>query len=205
MNRLFNTLRNLVDKPAPAPDRPAKVEALPGFDNRVSVLCNYAERAAAYEDDLTYHYEEIMGQLGDLQELMERCLDNGHDRDALEYLRLAARLRPQRDLLDREIQSFHSVAGELIRRVNTLTEFADEAREFANDADLSPAATYYLDAAMTRLTRYFVLLERVAKNRHHDLPERLTTAISGIVDDRQLDLELAGYILARRRALGSGR
>ncbi len=50
-----------------------------------------------------------------------------------------------------------------------------------------------------------ILLERVTRNRHASLPERLAAQIVDVVDDRQLDLELATYILSRRRALGPGR
>ncbi len=202
MNRLFQTLRNIVENPAPVE---ASTEALPGFDNRLSVLCAYAERSASYEDELTARHNEIADDLARLQELMEGALDQGEDRDALEYLRLAVRLRPQRDLLEHELRSFHAVASDLIRRVATVNDYADEAREYARSADLSPAATYFLDATLNRLTRYFVLLERVTRNRHSSLPERLAAQIVDVVDDRQLDLELATYILSRRRALGSGR
>ncbi len=152
MNRLFQTLRNIVEKPAV--EEPA--EALPGFDNRLAVLCTYAERSATYEDELTARYNEVADDLARLQELMEGALDSGEDRDALEYLRLAVRLRPQRDLLEQELRAFHAVAWDLIQRVNTLNDYADEAREFARNADLSPAATYFLDTILNRLTRYFV-------------------------------------------------
>ena len=147
----------------------------------------------------------LVDQLALLQENMEQALDAGQDRDALEYLRLAARFRPQRDLLDKEIRAFHSVADDLIQRVNTLVNYADEAREYALSSDLNPEATYYLDQTMTRLTRYFVLLERVTKTRHKGLPQRLAEQMMGVIDDRQLDLEMATYILTRRRSLGSGR
>jgi hypothetical protein len=203
MNRLFQTLRNIVEKPAATVQEPA--DALPGFDNRLTVLCTYAERSATYEDELTVRYNEVADDLARLQELMEDALDRGEDRDALEYLRLAVRLRPQRDLLEQELRAFHAVAWDLIRRVNTLKDYADEAREYARNADLSPAATYFLDTTMNRLTRYFVMLERVTRNRHNSLPERLAAQIVDVVDDRQLDLELATHILSRRRALGPGR
>src|SRR5262249_40369091 len=143
-------------------------------------------------------------QLTQLQEHMEAAIDYGADRDALEYLRLAVRLRPQRDLLEQELKAFHSVAAELIQHVNTLMQYLDEARSFAFDATLIPAATYYLDFTLNRLTRYFVMLERVTKARHQTLPERLAQHITVVIDDRQLDLELATYILNRRRSLGSG-
>ncbi|MCC7446971.1 MAG: hypothetical protein IT324_06110 [Anaerolineae bacterium] len=207
MNRLFQHLRNIVNQTqTEAAYEPELVaEALPGFDNRVEVLCKYAERSAAYEDDLVARYDEVADQLAQLQQLMEGALDEGQDRDALEYLRLAVRIRPQRDLLDHELRAFHAVASDLIRRVNTLMEYIDEAREYARTAELSPAATYYLDATLNRLTRYFVLLERVTIARHRALPQRLTEQIIDVVDDRELDLELATYILQRRRAIGSGR
>ncbi len=51
MNRLFQTLRNIVEKPEAPVEQPA--DALPGFDNRLTVLCTYAERSASYEDELT--------------------------------------------------------------------------------------------------------------------------------------------------------
>ncbi len=206
MNRLFQTLRNIVEKPRPEIDAPAEgtAEALPGFDNRLEVLCSYAERSAAYEDDLTASLDRIVEQLEQLQDCMELALDEGYDRDALEYLRLAARLRPQRDLLQHELLAFRTVADDLIARVNTLMNYVDEARDYARDATLSPAATIFLDATMNRLTRYFVLLERVTRARHQSLPDRLAKDIGSVIDDRQLDLELATYILNRRRALSSG-
>ncbi len=202
MNRLFQTLRNIVEKSVPV-EEPA--EALPGFDNRLAVLCTYAERSATYEDELTARHNDVADDLARLQELMEDALDRGEDRDALEYLRLAVRLRPQRDLLEQELRAFHAVASDLIHRVGVLMDYADEAREYARSAELSPAATYFLDVTLNRLTRYFVLLERVTRNRHASLPNRLAAQIVDVVDDRQLDLELAMYILSRRRALGSGR
>jgi hypothetical protein len=205
MNRLFQTLRNIVEKPQPEAEEDSTGDALPGFDNRLEVLCAYAERSAAYEDELTARHEQIADDLAQLQERMEASLDEGEDRDALEYLRLAFRLRPQRDLLEHELNAFHAVASDLIRRVNTLMDYADEAREYARNATLSPAATYFLDATLNRLTRYFVMLERVTKTRHYSLPDRLAQEITEVVDDRQLDLELATYILSRRRALGPGR
>jgi hypothetical protein len=205
MNRLFQTLRNIVEKPQPEDENAAVEEALPGFDNRLEVLCTYAERSAAYEDELTARFGQVADDLAQLQEHMEAALDRGEDRDALEYLRLAVRLRPQRDLLERELNAFHAVASDLIRRVSTLMDYADEAREYARSTTLSPAATYFLDATLNRLTRYFVMLERVTKTRHYSLPDRLAQEITQVVDDRQLDLELATYILSRRRALGPGR
>src|SRR5512146_115122 len=100
MNRLFHTLRGIVDKSADRPSgrrgRPESVgddEALLGFDNRMEVLCSYAERSAAYEDELVVNLEGVVDQLSLLQESMEQAIDQGADRDALEYLRLAARIR----------------------------------------------------------------------------------------------------------------
>ena len=209
MNRLFHTLRGIVDKPRAEPEAEPVGDAadatLSEFDNRIEVLCSYAERSAAYEDDLAANYDEVIEQLNQLQELMETALDAGEDRDALEYLRLAVRIRPQRDMLERELRAFHTVADDLISRVNTLMEYIDEAREFARNSSLSPAATYFLNATLNRLTRYFIMLERVTRSRHRALPDRLAEQISVVVDDRQLDLELATYILSRRRALGAGR
>jgi hypothetical protein len=202
MNRLFNTLRNFVERPQSEVEETE--EALPGFENRLEVLCRYAERAAAYEDDLQANYDEVIDQLWLLQALMEAALDEGEDAHALEYLRLAARLRPQRDLLDHEMAVFRSVADDLISRTNALLENLDEARIYARSAEVSPAATYYLDATLNKLTKYFVMLERVAIARHRSLPDRLATQMLVIVDDAQLDLELAHYILTRRRQLGPG-
>jgi hypothetical protein len=44
----------------------------------------------------------------------------------------------------------------------------------------------------------------VATARRRALPERLAQQLTQVIDDRQLDLELANYILNRRRALGPG-
>jgi hypothetical protein len=202
MNRLFSTLRSFVEKPRP--EAAVWQDALPGFDNRIEVLCRYAERASAYEDDLQISYDEVMDQLSQLQGLMEVALDEGQDAHALEYLRLAARLRPQRDLLAQELAAFRSVADDLISRTNALLDNIDEARTYARTVEISPAATYYLDATLSKLTRYFVMLERIAISRHRALPKRLANEMLKIVDDAQLDLELATFILSRRRALGSG-
>jgi phage shock protein A len=199
MNRLFSTLRKLVEK-APAEDTPA----LPGFENRVEVLYRYVEQAAAYEDELTAHLEQVQERLDKLQARVESALDIGKDRDAFEFIRLAARLRPQFDLLDEEIKAFHAVAADLILRVNTLMDNINEARLLAEDGEFSPAATRTLDETLTRLTRYFVNLDRVATARRRALPERLAQQLTHVIDDRQLDLELANYILNRRRALGPG-
>jgi hypothetical protein len=210
MNRLFHTLRNIrsggraADTPRDDSDLSPDDEALLGFDNQIEVLCSYAERSAAYEDDLLGHLERIVEQLMQLQELMEKAIDDGEDRNALEYLRLAARLRPQRELLEQELRAFLMVATDLIGKVKTLVEYRDEARQFARDASLSPAATHVLTSTMNSLTRNFVLLERVTKARHQTLSERLGQQITTIIDDRELDLELATYILNRRRAIGPG-
>lgn len=198
MNRLFNTLRNFVEKPQVIED------ALPGFDNRVEVLYRYAERASAYEDELQANYDAVLDQLSQLQGMMEVAIEQGLDAHALEYLRLAARLRPQRDLLEQELAAFHSVADDLINRTSALLENLDEARMYARDGEISPAATYYLDGTLNKLTRYFVMLERIAITRHRNLPKRLAAETLKVVDDAQLDLELATFILNRRRALGSG-
>jgi hypothetical protein len=201
MNRLFKTLRKIADRPQPADPQP---EALPGFESRINVLCTYAERASGYEDDLTTQYDRIVDDLAKLQALMEQALDDYRDRDALEYLRLAIRLRPQRDLLETELRAFHVVADDLLERVDSIMNNIEEARQLAQSSEVNPAATYYLDQALTQLTRHFVNLERAAIARHRSLPERLAQQIVIVVDDRQLDLEMATFILNRRRALGSG-
>ncbi len=204
MNRLFQTLRGFVERPRPIEEMEANVEALPGFENRIEVLSKYAERASAYEETLQNQYDQISDQMMQLQGLMEQALDAGEDRDALEYLRLAARLRPQRALLESELKAFHALAGALIWRVVMLLDNVEEARAYASSTAYSPAATRALDQALNRLTRYFVLLERVTIARHNQLPMRLAEQMMQIVDDRQLDLELARFILSRRRALGGG-
>lgn len=199
MNRLFNTLRRIVEKPSqPGP-------ALSGFDSRVEVLYKYAQRAAEYEDDLDAHFEQVRFNLDRIQARIETALDDGRDRDAFEFVRLAARLRPQYDLLDRELRIFRAVANELIARVGRLMDHLEEARAFALDGASNPAATRTLDEALTRLTRYFVMLERVATARRKKLPALLAQKMTQIIDDRQLDLELARYVLNRRKALGPGR
>ena len=204
MNRLFQTLRNIVHRPAQPDGEPEYGDLLPGFDDRVEVLVKYAEQAAAYTDDLNQNYEQIQSTMTQFQEMMEKAIDLGQDREALEYLRLAARIRPQNDLLEHELRTFRIVANDLIGRVNTLMENLDEAREFARRADLNPEVAGYLDEVLTRLTRYFVMLDRVATNRRYALPERLALKMTEVIDDRKLDLELARYILNRRRALQSG-
>jgi hypothetical protein len=201
MNKLFQTLRGIRPREEEAQ---SEAEALPGFDNRIQVLMKYAERAAGYEDELSVNLGQVLEQLAQLQYMMEIAIDEGKDRDALEYLRLAVRLRPQRDLLDREIQAFTAVAEELLGRVQLLLDNLDEAHRFAQDGSANPVATHYLDQFMTRLTRYFVMLEKVALARHKDLRKRLAEQMMHVIDDRQLDLEMARFILSRRRALGSG-
>ncbi len=205
MNRLFNTLRSFTERPHADSEADAAGEAERAFDTRIEVLTKYAERASNYEEELQNTYETILDNLMQLQELMVLKLDDGQDRDALEYLRLAARLRPQRALLEQELRAFHAVAADLFPRVNTILDHFDEARALAANPDQSPAAAYYLEASLTRLTRYFVLLERVAIARHRALPQRLAEQMMSVVDDRQLDLELATFILSRRQALGPGR
>jgi len=205
MNNLFKTLRRFTERSRPAVSTEPAQDALPGFYTRIDVLIKYAERASAYEDELIGSFDQIIDAIDQFQGLMEQALDEGRDRDALEYLRLAARIRPQRDLIDQELRAFHAVAADLLERFNTLIANLEEAREYARSAEPNPAATEYLDGALNRLTRYFVLLERVTIARHRALPERLAAQIGEVVDDRQLDLEMATFILQRRRALGSGR
>lgn len=197
MNRLIETLRGWLERPQPP-------VALPGFDNRMDVLCRYAQHAADYEDELLSAYHEIEDQLSAFEGQVERALTAGNDRDALEYVRLLVRLRPQRELLDRELRNFHAVAGALVVRVDTLMAHIDEAHLLAESAARNPAATHYLDQTLTRLTRYFVMLERVAAARRQELPDRLAALTLQVLDNRKLDLELATYILHRRRSIGSG-
>src|SRR5262249_2564580 len=111
MNRLFRTLRNFADKnrSEASADAAEVQEALPGFEDRIAVLATYAERASGYEDELTSNYELIVENLAQLQGLMEIALDEGRDRDALEYLRLGARLRPQREMIEQEMRAFSVV------------------------------------------------------------------------------------------------
>src|SRR5258708_33564922 len=143
MNPLFSTLRSFVEKPRP--EAGVWQDALPGLDNRIEVLCRYAERASAYEDDLQISYDEVMDQLSQVQGLMEVALDEGQASDALEYLRLAARLRPQRDLLAQEVAAFRSVADDLISRTNALLDNMDEARGYPASTEMSTARTSCLD------------------------------------------------------------
>src|SRR5579859_3287244 len=142
MNRLFKTLRSFTDKSrstASADQQSHSIsEALPGFFNRIVVLSKYAERASAYEDELVNSYAQIMDHMNQLQDLMEQAIDDGRDLDALEYLRLAARLRPQLDLLDRELQAFHAVAADLLERFSTLMANVEEARDYARSDEYNP-------------------------------------------------------------------
>src|SRR5262249_38674688 len=154
-----------------------------------------------YEETLQSNYDQILDQLMQLQGLMEKAIDEGEDRNALEYLRLAAGLRPQRVLLEGGLKAFHALASELSWRVAMLLESLAEDRAYARSCEFNPDATRALDEALNRLTRYFVMLERVTINRHDQLPMRLAEQMMQIVDDRQLDLELARFILSRRRAL----
>lgn len=211
MNRLFNSLRGLRQKAEPvAPRTIEPIEAvsaepaLPGFDARAETLQRYTEQAAAYESDLEGHLQTAQANIDRFMAKVEAALDAGKDRDAYEVLRMAARIRPQVTLLQREIASFHAVAGELTRRVNLLMDNLDEARAFAEDGGQNPAATAALDRALTSLTRYFVMLDRVAQSRRRDLPERLAAMMLEVIDDRALDLELAQYVMQRRRQLGTG-
>ncbi|MHB8627383.1 MAG: hypothetical protein ACYDBJ_03100 [Aggregatilineales bacterium] len=198
MNRLFSRLRSRRDEPR-APD------ALPGFDDRVAVLYRYAQQAARYEDDLLSAQQDVSRQLHTCESRIEEALDEGQDRDALEYVRLAARLRPQYELLDHELRAFKAVAESLILRLDSLLSHLDEARVYAQSASINTEATWYLDLTLTRLTRYFVLLDRVATARRRALPERLAELMTEVLDDRRLDLVLATYVLQRRRALDAGK
>lgn len=209
MNRLFNTLRGLRERAKPV--SPRSIEpiappepALPGFEGRLETLVRYTEQATGYEDDLHGHLDDSQSKLDRLLAAVEANLDGGKDRDAYEFLRMAARIRPQVTLLRTEIDSFHAVAGELTRRVTLLMDNLDEARGFAEDGAVNPVATAALDRALTNLTRYFVMLDRVAQARRRDLPQRLAAMMLEVIDDRALDLELAQYIMQRRRQLGAG-
>lgn len=204
MKKLFDTLRNIVNHQRPHQREAVQLAALEQFDRRMDVLTQYAEQAMDYEETLTTHQERLERELDTLREVMEQCIERGEDRHALEYLRLLVRLRPQRDLVVQELNAFHAVADALIMRVNNLVAHLDEAREYARDAHLSANATLYLDASMERLTRYFMMLQRVSAARRQTLPQRLMEKMTTVIDNRKLDLELATYILARRRALGAG-
>ena len=199
MNRLFSRFRSR------APDVTTAIpDALPGFDDRVSALRSHAQQAARYEDDLLSVQRDVNDQLQMCEALIEQALQIGEDAEALEYVRLAARLRPQYELLEKELRAFGSVADILIQRLDLLLNNLDEARTFARSAELNSHATEYLDEALTRLTRYFIMLDRVASVRRRELPDRLADLMNQVLDDRHLDLMLASYILDRRRALDSG-
>ena len=198
MNRLFGRFRG-----HQAPAQPAR-DALPGFEARVDVLREHAQQAARYEDDLVTVQTDVREQLGMCELAIERSLQRGEDREAFEYVRLAARLRPQYELLDQELRAFGAVADALLQRLELLLNHLDEAREFARSAALNPYATEYLDETLTKLTRYSIMLDRVAAARRRELPDRLEALMTQVLDDRQLDLMLANYILERRRALDSG-
>jgi phage shock protein A len=205
MNRLFETLRGLVSRPhsepAPAPEQP---NILAGFESRLAALYHYAEHAAAYERDLEARLAEAQAHMDQLEATVEAMINAGRDRDAFEYLRLAARLRPQRDLLRDELRAFHAVAAELQRRVALLMENRAAASQIASNASANLHAARTLDRVLNQLTRYFVMLDRVARARRRELPNRLAAAMTKILDDRLLDLELANYVLQRRRALSAG-
>jgi phage shock protein A len=206
MNRLFNTLRRIVERaPRGVEDQEAALPALPDFEERVEVLFHHAEHAAAYEDDLADYVRQLRARLESLSARIDGLIDQGRDQDAFEVVRIAARIRPQYDLVNQEIQAFHAVAGDLIDRVDRLIANLDEARALAGDERANPAATARLDVALTRLSRHFVMLERVAQARRATLPDRLAQQLTAVLDDRKLDLQLARYVLARRRALGPGR
>src|SRR5258708_6931337 len=173
MNRLFNTLRSFTERPHADSEADAAGEAERAFDTRIEVLTKYAERASNYEEELQNTYETILDNLMQLQELMVLKLDDGQDRDALEYLRLAARLRPQRALLEQDLGAFHAVAAPLFPRVTPTLDPFEEPRVLTATPDKTPPAAYSHEAWLPRLTRYFVLLERVAIARHRALPQRL--------------------------------
>ncbi len=197
MNRLFSRLRTRRDQPQAA-------DALPGFDERIAILCTHARQAAHYEDELLSAQQEVISQLEACEVRIEQALMQGEDREALEYVRLAARLRPQYDLLDRELRAFGAVAEALITRLDMLLNHLDEARLFARSAVINPEATDFLDQALIRLTRYFIMLDRVATARRRGLPDQLAAIMVQVLDDRRLDLILANYVLERRRALNAG-
>jgi len=201
VNRLFRALHRAARGEAA---RPIPIAALPGFEARLTVLARYAENAAWYEGDLERNREEIAAGIASLEVQITESIRRGADRDALEYVRIIARLRPQIELIDMELRNFHAVASALILRTNMLMQNVEEARYYAADADLNPDATAALDRALNNLTRYFVMLERVAARRRAALPERLAELMGQVIDDRTLDLQLARYILQRRRALDAG-
>lgn len=184
--------------------KPEPSNVIEGFEARLATLYHYSEHAAAYERDLEVRLAEAQANMDQLEATVEAIIQAGRDRDAFEYLRLAARLRPQRDLLHEELRAFHAVAAELQRRVALLIDNHAAASQIASNVAANPQAARTLDRVLRQLTRYFVMLDRVAKARRRDLPERLATAVTDVLDDRQLDLELANYVLQRRRALNDG-
>ena len=126
MNRLFNTLRRIVERsPRGTGDHEAAIPALPDFEDRVEVLFHHAEQAAAYEDDLADYVRQLRTRLESLSARIDGLIDQGRDRDALEVVRIAARIRPQYDLVNQEMQAFHAVAGDLIERVDRLIDNLD--------------------------------------------------------------------------------
>jgi len=208
MNRLFETLRGLIGRShseAPKPATPERPSLLTGFEARLATLYHYAEQAAAYERDLEARLAEAQGHMDQLEATVEAMIAAGRDREAFEYLRLAARLRPQRDLLDHELRAFQTVAAELQRRVALLMDNRAAAQRIAQDVAANAQAARTLERVLNQLTRYFVMLDRVAKARRRELPNRLALAMTRVIDDRQLDLELANYVLQRRRTLSAGR
>jgi hypothetical protein len=207
MNRLLNALRR-ANSPPPEPlpvNRPAPTVGVINFDERLDILCRHAEQAAAYEDDLLGHLKNVEAQLAALGQRVDAAIDAGQDRQAFEFVRLAARFKPQRDLLLREVQAFHLIAEALRQKLTALLDHTEEARAYALDGALNPAASHYLDTLLNKLTRYFVMLERVALARRRGLPDALAKQLTRVLDDRQLDLDLANYVMIRRRALGSGK
>jgi hypothetical protein len=206
MRKLFESLRSIVNRSAGRHhEEEARIAALVAvFETRIDVLMRHAEQAMSYEETLTTNFQRLDGELAQLRDLIEAQIDAGKDRNALEYLRLAVRLRPQRELVAHELHAFHAVADALIVRVNTLVAHVDEAREYVRNAHWSPAKADYIDSTLTKLTRYFVMLERVSLTRRQTLNERLMSTLLEVIDDRRLDLELATYILQRRRALAAG-
>lgn len=215
MRKLFNTLRNIVERTTgertrreqgpSAPDEGSaeQVAILDQFDSRMDVLTSYAEQALGYEDTLTNHIDRLTVELDQIRQAVEQCIDKGRDRDALEFLRLAVRLRPQLELVQGELGAFHAVADALIMKVNALVGHITEARIYANSATMNPDMPVQLNDTMTKLTRYFVMLERVTAARRDSLPERLMGQMTTIIDDRRLDVELATYVLARRRGISA--
>lgn len=207
MRRMFQSLRTFLnDRQAEQSQRQAEQTPpiLANFEARVELLAAHAEQATSYEDDLLAQGAQLQSDMDAMREQMESSIDAGRDRDALEFLRLAVRLRPGRDLIETELRGFRAVSDELTRRAQALFDNLDSANDLAANARLHPNAAYALDLALTRLTRYFVLLERVAYHRRASLGSRLAERLNVMIDDRKLDLELASYVLARRRALNGG-